>query len=137
MLVDVANSPDSIPIQAALATERPRLVAFCAHVSGSWDAAEDLAQETLLEAWRVRDRLHDADGLASWLTAIARNVCLRWRRNKGRESAYPAHGDALSDTLEAWVAEDGDSVADLVARPEISARLDNALATLPTVTRVA
>ena len=39
-------------IQTALAAERPRLVAFCAHLSGSWDAAEDLAQETLLEAWR-------------------------------------------------------------------------------------
>ncbi|HEY7019647.1 MAG TPA: RNA polymerase sigma factor [Ktedonobacterales bacterium] len=137
MLVDVVNSPDALAIQAALATERPRLVAFCAHVSGSWDAAEDLAQETLLEAWRARDRLHDADGLAPWLTAIARNVCLRWRRNKGRESAYLAHGDALSDALEALGAENGDGVAEVVERPEVSATLEKALATLPTVTRVA
>ncbi|HEX3269868.1 MAG TPA: RNA polymerase sigma factor [Ktedonobacterales bacterium] len=137
MLVDVANQPDAMMMQAALATERPRLVSFCAHVSGSWDAAEDLAQETLLEAWRVRDRLHDADGLASWLTAIARNVCLRWRRSKGRESVYLAHGEALSDALEAWGAEDGDNVAEVVERPEVSATLKKALATLPVATRVA
>jgi RNA polymerase sigma-70 factor (ECF subfamily) len=137
MLVDVANSPDTVAIQAALAMERPRLVAFCAHVSGSWDAAEDLAQETLLQAWRARARLRDADGLTPWLTAIARNVCLRWRRSKGRESAYLAQGEAFSGVLEAWDAEDGDGVADVVERPEINATLEKALATLPSVTRAA
>jgi RNA polymerase sigma factor (sigma-70 family) len=137
MLVDVVNHPDSMMIQTALATERPRLVAFCAHVSGSWDAAEDLAQETLLEAWRARDRLHDSDGLALWLTAIARNVCLRWRRGKGRESAYLAHGEALSDALETWGDEDGNGLAEIIERPEVSVTLEKALATLPTVTRAA
>jgi RNA polymerase sigma-70 factor (ECF subfamily) len=137
MLVDVVNSAESIAIQAALATERPRLVAFCAHLSGSWDAAEDLAQETLLEAWRVRDRLQNSDGLTPWLTAIARNICLRWRRNRGRESAYLAHSEALSSVLEAWGAEEGDGVAEIVERPEVSATLEQALATLPTVTRAA
>jgi RNA polymerase sigma-70 factor (ECF subfamily) len=135
MLVDAVNSPD--PIQAALAAERPRLVAFCAHVSGSWDAAEDLAQETLLEAWRARGRLHDSTGLAPWLTAIARNVCLRWRRGKGRESVYLAPGEMLSSALEAWGAEGGDGVAEGVDRPEMSALLEKALATLPLVTRAA
>ncbi|HEY7093499.1 MAG TPA: RNA polymerase sigma factor [Ktedonobacterales bacterium] len=137
MFLDVVNSPDTVAIQTALATERPRLVAFCAHLSGSWDAAEDLAQETLLEAWRARDRLHDADGLTPWLIAIARNVCLRWRRSKGRESAYLAHGEALSSVLEAWGAEDGDGVAEVVERPEVSAALEKALATLPVATRIA
>jgi RNA polymerase sigma-70 factor (ECF subfamily) len=110
---------------------------FCAHVSGSWDAAEDLAQEALLEAWRARDRLRDADGIAPWLSAIARNVCLRWRRSKGRESAYLMQGEALSDALEAWGAEDGDRVAEVVERPVVSGTLLRALATLPTVTRIA
>jgi RNA polymerase sigma-70 factor (ECF subfamily) len=137
MVVNIANWPESTPIQGALAAERSRLVAFCAHVSGSWDAAEDLAQETLLEAWRSRDRLHDADGLTPWLTAIARNVCLRWRRSKGRESAYLAHGETLSGALEAWGAEDGDGVAEVVERPEVSVTLQKALATLPAVTRAA
>jgi DNA-directed RNA polymerase specialized sigma24 family protein len=83
MCVDVANQPGALLAQTALATEQPRLVAFCAHVSASWDAAEDLAQETLLEAWRP---------------------------NKARESAYRVQGAALAAALEAWGAESGAAV---------------------------
>jgi RNA polymerase sigma factor (sigma-70 family) len=64
--------------------ERARLVRLCAVLSGDRDAAEDLAQETLLEAWRHRHKLTDTCGADRWLTAIARNVCLRWGRTRGR-----------------------------------------------------
>jgi RNA polymerase sigma-70 factor (ECF subfamily) len=136
MLVDAVGSPDSIALQTTFAAERPRLVAFCAHVSGSWDAAEDLAQETLLEAWRVRDRLRNSDGVAPWLTAVARNVCLRWRRSKGRESASFAHGEAFSEALAVGDAEDETLVVS-AEHADFGVRLENALATLPAVTRAA
>ena len=64
--------------------ERARLVRLCAVLSGDAEAAEDLAQETLLEAWRHRHKVTDAHGADRWLTAIARNVCLRWGRTRGR-----------------------------------------------------
>jgi RNA polymerase sigma factor (sigma-70 family) len=64
--------------------ERARLVRLCAVLSGDRDAAEDLAQETLLEAWRHRHKLTEGRGADRWLTAIARNVCLRWGRTRGR-----------------------------------------------------
>jgi RNA polymerase sigma factor (sigma-70 family) len=64
--------------------ERARLVRLCAALSGDRDAAEDLAQETLLEAWRQRHKLTDVRGADRWLAAIARNVCLRWGRTRGR-----------------------------------------------------
>ena len=62
-------------------------------------AAEDLAQETLLEAWRNRHKLRDAAGAERWLNAIARNVCLRWLRRRAREAAVltDADADAASD----------------------------------------
>jgi len=63
--------------------ERARLVRLCALLSGDREVAEDLAQETLLEAWRHRHRLSDPRGADRWLTAIARNVCLRWGRTQG------------------------------------------------------
>ena len=68
-------------------TDRRRLVRLCGRLSGSYDAAEDLAQETLLEAWRHLEKLEDPDGYWQWLTALARNVCLRWGRKQGREAA--------------------------------------------------
>lgn len=64
--------------------EHSRLVRLCATISGDPGAAEDLAQETLLEAWRQRHKLTDPNGADRWLAAIARNVCLRWGRARGR-----------------------------------------------------
>jgi RNA polymerase sigma factor (sigma-70 family) len=65
---------------------RRRLVALCATISGDRGAAEDLAQETLLEAWRNAHKVHDPEGLDRWLAAIARNVCRRWARRLARDS---------------------------------------------------
>jgi len=47
--------------------------------------AEDLAQETLAEAWRLRDRIYDAAGIERWLLAILRNVHQRWAERSARE----------------------------------------------------
>src|SRR5512133_3150087 len=78
---------DIVPIGGVLPSEWPRLVRLCAHFTGDRDAAEDLAQETLIEAWRHQDRLYDWQGYSSWLSAIARNLSLRWIRQRGREQA--------------------------------------------------
>ena len=48
---------------AAFAAQRPRLVRLFARLTGSSDVADDLAQETLIEAWRSLHKLHDDDGL--------------------------------------------------------------------------
>src|SRR5947208_11138296 len=74
-------------IEGVLPSEWPRLVRLCAHFTGDRDAAEDLAQETLIEAWRHQARLYDWQGYSSWLSAIARNLSLRWIRQHGREQA--------------------------------------------------
>src|SRR5437762_3542981 len=76
---------DSSNIETMLAAERPRLVRLCARLSGNWDAAEDLAQETLLRAWHHVDRLQEASQAAPWLSGIARNLCLDWSRRYYRE----------------------------------------------------
>ncbi|HJU36894.1 MAG TPA: sigma-70 family RNA polymerase sigma factor [Gaiellaceae bacterium] len=89
-------------------SERARLVRLCAAISGDSEVAEDLAQETLLEAWRHRHKLTDARGGDRWLAAIARNVCLRWSRTRNRlpvpvaelpEPAAPAEDD-IAELLE-------------------------------------
>lgn len=62
--------------------EHARLVRLCATITGSSEAAEDLAQETLLEAWRHLEGLRDPEKRSQWLSGIARNVCLRWKRKQ-------------------------------------------------------
>ena len=108
--------------------DRRRLVGLCAAVSGDRSAAEDLAQETLLEAWRNRHKLRDPSGADRWLAAIARNVCLRWARRRGRDASVLTAGDHVE------LPGVFDVEAEL-ERAELVDLLDRALALIPPMTR--
>ena len=140
MLARCEGEGDTGAFDAALAAERARLVRLCARITGDADAAEDLAQETLVEAWRAQSRLRDLDGLSPWLAAIARNVCLRWARGRGRELArrteIAARTDGTPLALDDLPDGDEDIAVDL-ERGELAELLDRALALLPAQTRAA
>src|SRR4051812_12452812 len=110
---------------------RTRLVRLCSLVSGDPSAADDLAQETLLEAWRHQHRLTDPSGADAWLNAIARNVCRRWLRARGGSALPTADDNVLEGASE---ARDLDTVLE---REELVELLDRALGLLPEATRAA
>jgi RNA polymerase sigma-70 factor (ECF subfamily) len=134
MALQVAENAGSWDL--ALHAERAWLVRLCACLTGNSDAAEDLAQETLVEAWRHVHKLYDSSGRDRWLAAIARNVCRRWSRARGRELARRAYGlwDAGFAEPAAGLADEFDVEVDL-ERHELAQLLDRALALLPPVTR--
>src|SRR3712207_3724651 len=52
------------------------LLAFCRHMLGSREEAEDALQQTFVSAYRALARHEDDLDLRPWLYTIARNRCL-------------------------------------------------------------
>ena len=66
---------------------RPMLLRFCRGYLGDRDAAEDVAQETLVRALSRREA---PDNLRAWLFTIARNLCHNRLRGAGRDPVKAA-----------------------------------------------
>ncbi len=58
-------------------TARPRLLRVARLNGIGPDEAEDVVQETFLEAWRHLEKLREPERLSAWLDGICRNVCKR------------------------------------------------------------
>jgi RNA polymerase sigma-70 factor (ECF subfamily) len=127
-----------IEFEAAMLAERVWLVRLCARLTGRAEAAEDLAQETLIEAWRNRHKFRGGSESRAWLAAIARFVCLRWRRRRWRERAQVSLPEGEPDSpLGIPVLDQGDGLDFETAlnRAELTELLDRAMVLLPAETR--
>src|SRR3954453_18325250 len=63
---------------------RRELHVHCYRMLGNFEEAEDIVQETLLRAWRRRDRLERDVWFRAWLYKIATNACLDAIKSQGR-----------------------------------------------------
>lgn len=127
-------------LERAMATARPRLLQQVRRHGIAPDVAEDIVQETLLEAWRSIGHLRQPEYFDGWLRGICRNVFLRWIRDTGK---------ALSSTsisLLEWQSDRGERPIDLtdpeagdlfdgIDRQDVAALIDRAMHHLPACMR--
>lgn len=125
--------PNHAHMEALPPSEWSRLVGLCAHISGSPDAAEDLAQESLIEAWRHAGKLRNPNAQRAWLSGIARNVALRWRRQRAHDAERQERLEAQERAAPLRVTSDHAGVA--VEHDELAVLLDRALGMLPVAAR--
>ncbi|MFG2787192.1 sigma-70 family RNA polymerase sigma factor [Streptomyces sp. NPDC048419] len=65
-------------------SHRREIQVHCYRMTGSYDDAEDLVQETFLRAWRAREAFEGRAGARTWLYRIATNACLDFQRRTAR-----------------------------------------------------
>ena len=100
LLLARAQAGDERAYRALVDPYRRALEVHCYRMLGSLQDAEDLAQETLLRAWRALDRFEPRAQFQTWLYRIATNACLDEleRRPRRPEPIDPFPDRAPSDT---------------------------------------
>ncbi len=121
----------------SLESERSRLVALCYSLVGNPAAAEDLAHDTLLLAWRHREKLDSAVVMSRWLSATAKHVCLHWLRRQRLEASHlaPDRNDPVTRADPAERIPDDFDLEVELERDDLARLLDRAMALLPPETR--
>jgi RNA polymerase sigma-70 factor (ECF subfamily) len=119
---------------------RGELTAYCYRMLGSFHEAEDLVQETMLRAWKARDRYdRSRASVRTWLYRIATNVCLtalegRARRPLPSGLGVPSDDPAASLTPALdipWLQPFPDARVDLEARAGMRLAFVAAVQVLP------
>ncbi|MFD8565664.1 sigma-70 family RNA polymerase sigma factor [Streptomyces sp. NPDC059639] len=80
---------------------RDALVSYAERMLGDRGLAEDIAQETMIRAWRNIDRLRGAEGSPrGWLFTVTRHLVIDWVRkpHTRREVTADSHHEPVSAT---------------------------------------
>jgi RNA polymerase sigma-70 factor (ECF subfamily) len=102
--VTVADSDFAVAVGGL----RRELVVHCYRMLGSVHEAEDVVQETMLRAWRARERYEATRAsLRTWLYRIATNACLSALEGRARR-ALPSGLAAASDDPDTPLVADFD-----------------------------
>jgi RNA polymerase sigma-70 factor (TIGR02960 family) len=75
---------DESAFEALTERHRRELHVHCYRMLASFEEAEDAVQESLLRAWRNRERFEGDALVRAWLYRIATNVCLDMIRSRSR-----------------------------------------------------
>lgn len=100
LLLAAAQAGDERAFQELLDPYRHALEVHCYRMLGTAQDAEDIAQETLLRAWRALERFEPRAQFQTWLYRIATNACLdELERRPRRPQPVDPFPDRFSDEV--------------------------------------
>lgn len=118
-----------------IVTARPRLLRLAQLNGIDPDSAEDVVQETFLEAWRSLPKLREPQRLSAWLDGICRNICKRHLHAKSSTPHVSPLPESLDEeSLNLSASQVIDPIEDL-ERQDMQLLLDRALSHLEESTR--
>jgi RNA polymerase sigma-70 factor (ECF subfamily) len=132
------NDTLNAKLDEILATAHPRLLRLARLNGVAADEAEDVVQETYIEAWKHLENLREPERFASWLDGICRNICKRHKHTLATHlhtnalPVYEDESDAIN--LDVFDAQGIDPIEEL-ERQDMHILLDRALGYLSAGTR--
>ncbi len=112
-LVAAATAGDERAFATLVDRYRRELQVHAYRILGSWEDSEDLAQETFLRAWRMRETFQGRSSFRAWLYRIATNASLNALQRHSRR--FEVATASIEPVLEAVEAAAGDPEDDAVA----------------------
>jgi RNA polymerase sigma-70 factor, ECF subfamily len=97
LLLAQAQAGDERAFRAVVGPYRRALEVHCYRMLGSIHDAEDVAQDTLLRAWRAFSRFERRSSVETWLYRIATNACLDELEKRPRREVEPYPDPRLED----------------------------------------
>lgn len=121
-LADRAKRGDTSAFEALLRQHRTSVLNLARRIVGDPDAAQDVAQETFISAWRQLPRFRGGAAFSTWLYRITVNAARGYLRSHSRRLArddrYAGLTGAAAPTSDAEAASGGPVIGLLMQLPE-------------------
>ena len=123
------NLPRDVAIPRLMEEHGGKILGLGRRICRTTEDAEDLVQETFLQAYRKWEQFEGRSAPTTWLYTIASRICQRRHRRRAGE---PVRMESLEELLpyseKEFAVESGD---DIVERADDTSRVAEALTALP------
>jgi len=133
-LVERCRSDDHRAFDQIVVLYKDRVLNYVRGMISDRDDADDIAQQTFVKAYVGLRSFQNRASLHTWILRIATNLCIDYRRRRGRPDRRPVYLGATGDDAQAAALEIVDTRCDpaqAYARQEMSLLTRNAIEALP------
>lgn len=133
--IEKSQAGDLNAFEKLILTYESRIYNFLYKMCRKPGSAEDMMQETFINAFRKINTFNGESKFSTWLFKIASNNCLMLKRKYGKQKVSSLDEPIDDGQLFIDIADWDSNPADLYEQSELKEKLDDALAELPEIYR--